>query len=208
MPGSTAIPPQERGVDKSGACFEVEVTFVRVKARAVFVIACLALVVGFGAGCTAAPSSSPDPTTTMFSNEQEAFEAAEETYRAYVDALNQVDLSDPATFEGVYAWTTGELNSEFRKSFSEMHADGWAVGGDSLPILVAARSWNGREQAQLDVCQDVSAVTLTDQDGNSMVRADRPDVQTMRIELVVATTSSTGLLVSAVNGRESGPMCD
>ncbi|MET0860918.1 MAG: hypothetical protein ABW091_07810, partial [Microbacterium sp.] len=60
-------------------------------------------------GCT--PQPAPTPTPTGFATEDEAFAAAEETYRAYVDALNQVDLSDPETFEPVYAWTTGEANA-------------------------------------------------------------------------------------------------
>src|SRR6188768_3952981 len=79
-------------------------------------------------GCFAPPDPEPTP---LFSSEEEAFAAAEATYRAYVDALNQVDLSDPETFEEVYAWTTGEANAGARKSFSQMHADGWIVGGES-----------------------------------------------------------------------------
>lgn len=57
-------------------------------------------------GCT--PTPEPTPTPTGFANEEEAFRAAEETYRAYVDALNEVDLADPATFEPLFVWTTGE----------------------------------------------------------------------------------------------------
>ncbi|HOQ22628.1 MAG TPA: hypothetical protein PLN62_09415, partial [Microbacterium sp.] len=51
-------------------------------------------------GC--APEPAPTPTPTGFASDDEAFAAAEATYRAYVDALNAVDLSDPATFEPVY----------------------------------------------------------------------------------------------------------
>ena len=43
-------------------------------------------VVGALVGC--APSSEPTPTPTGFASEAEAFEAAEATYRAYVDATN------------------------------------------------------------------------------------------------------------------------
>lgn len=38
--------------------------------------------------CTPQPGPSPSPSTTGFANEEEAFAAAEATYRAYVDALN------------------------------------------------------------------------------------------------------------------------
>ena len=54
-----------------------------------------------------------------FATEEEAFAAAEETYREYVDALNQVDLSDPETFEAVYAWTTGDANAKERERSSQ-----------------------------------------------------------------------------------------
>ncbi len=89
-----------------------------------------------------APAPAPSPTTSpTFSSEAEAFAAAEATYRAYVDALNAVDLADPRTFEPVYAWTTGPANAEARRSFSQMHADGWVVSGetkyDDLSIRVS-----------------------------------------------------------------------
>ena len=70
----------------------------------------LALALGLTTGCQ--PEPRRHPSAPAFANEEEAFAAAEETYRAYVDALNQVDLSDPETFEAVYAWTTGDANAE------------------------------------------------------------------------------------------------
>ena len=78
--------------------------------RVVAATLALALVVGLATGCQ--PEPSPSPSGPAFANEEAAFAAAEETYRAYVDALNQVDLSDPETFEAVYAWTTGDANAE------------------------------------------------------------------------------------------------
>ena len=74
----------------------------------------LAIVLGMATGCQ--PEPEPSPTGPVFATEEEAFAAAEETYRAYVDALNQVDLSDPETFEAVYAWTTGDANAGERTS--------------------------------------------------------------------------------------------
>ncbi len=97
------------------------------KSRLLAAAAVLACVMMTTTGCFAQPDPEPTP---LFSSEEEAFAAAEETYRAYVDALNQVDLSDPETFEEVYAWTTGELNASDRKGLSD-HADGGIVGGDS-----------------------------------------------------------------------------
>src|SRR5690349_10893189 len=79
-------------------------------------------------GCASPPDATPTPG---FASEAEAFAAAEKTYRAYVDALNEVDLSDPDTFEAVYSWTTGEANAGERKTLSQMYADGWEVEGQT-----------------------------------------------------------------------------
>ncbi len=98
--------------------------------RVAAVTIALALAVCVMTGCQ--PEPEPSPSAPAFATEEEAFAAAEETYREYVDALNQVDLSDPETFEAVYSWTTGDANAGARESFSEMHADGWTVAGESL----------------------------------------------------------------------------
>src|SRR3546814_3928687 len=86
-------------------------------ARSARALAVLALVGAAATGCVGTPE--PRETTPTPLSDAEAFAAAEETYRAYVDALNQVDLSDPATFEPVYALTTGDLNSQDRRNFSD-----------------------------------------------------------------------------------------
>ena len=160
-------------------------------------------------GCT--PQPRPSPTPTSFATEEEAFAAAEETYRAYVDALNAVDLSDPETFEGVYAWTTGELNAEDRKTFTQMHADGWAVSGDSAAVLVEARSMGGTASApsttQLAVCVDVGGVSLVDRTGKSVVDADRTNLQSTSVILTPSNSSSTGWLISNILGRQGEPKC-
>src|SRR4029078_9293864 len=111
----------------------------RVKPRLVTAVAALVLVATMTSGCLAQPDPEPTPA---FCPEQEALAAAEATYRAYVDALNQVDLSDPDTFEDVYAWTTGDLNSRDRENFSTWHAEGYSITGsariDSVSPLEAS----------------------------------------------------------------------
>lgn len=164
----------------------------------------LALLLG---GCTPEPAPQPTPTPP-FTSEEEAFAAAEATYRAYVDALNQVDLSDPATFEPVFAWTTGKANAGARETFSEMHAEQWQVDGPTVvaKVVPTADGW-AENFVQLDVCLDVSSVTLVDRDGNSVVAPDRSDVQAMRVTTEPAKTP-TGMAISDIDGREDGPSCD
>ncbi|HEX5730921.1 hypothetical protein, partial [Microbacterium sp.] len=144
----------------------------------------LAIVLGLATGCQ--PQPEPSPSGPAFATEDEAFAAAEETYRAYVDALNQVDLSDLETFEAVYEWTTGDANAQARETFSEMHADKWTVSGASIPTVVKPRAWGGPELVEMEVavCLDVSAVQLLDETGQSVVDADRPDVQSMQVSMV------------------------
>ncbi|MBW9120676.1 hypothetical protein JNB63_11265 [Microbacterium trichothecenolyticum] len=175
----------------------------RVTAAALSGLLALAL-----AGCT---TPEPEPTpTSAFSSEDEAFAAAEETYRAYVDALNQVDLSDPETFEAVYSWTTGEANAEARKTFAQMHADGWTVSGISVVNLVEPSSGSDAESNAigLAICLDVADVTLVDAEGSSMVSADRPDLQSMLIRLEPSTATSTGMAINQFSGRDGEPRCE
>ena len=173
--------------------------------RVAAVTLALAMVVTFATGCQ--PEPAPSSTGPVFATEEEAFAAAEETYRAYVDALNQVDLSDPETFEAVYAWTTGEANANERKTLTQMHADGWNVSGEST-----VRSFRGEtadiDSAQVDavVCSDVSAVEVVDANGQSVVSAQRPDEYALAIEFVSSTGTQTGLAIASSNAVED-PAC-
>lgn len=170
-------------------------------ARFARTLAVLALVGAAATGCAGTPE--PRDTTPTPLSDEEAFAAAEETYRAYVDALNQVDLSDPATFEPVYALTTGDAMAGLKESFSQMHADGWTVSGESIPSVVQPVQSDG--DIQLAVCLDVSGVEVTDGTGESVVDQDRVDVQSM---LVTVSSAGDRWLVSSFDGREGEPSCD
>ncbi|MGX5770884.1 hypothetical protein ACWKWN_09040 [Microbacterium trichothecenolyticum] len=151
------------------------------------------------AGCT---TPEPEPTpTSAFSSEDEAFAAAEETYRAYVDALNQVDLSDPETFEAVYSWTTDDLNATDRKSFSQWHADGFSKTGAAMIISFEPQSYASSPQRQVLVgaCLDISTVDILDASGNSVVSPDRPPVQSLTVTFVEADSSPTSFRVASLD---------
>ncbi len=156
------------------------------------------------AGVLSACASTPEPTepTPLFTSEADAFAAAEETYRAYVDALNQVDLSDPETFEDVYAWTTGDANAGERKSLSTMHADGWAVRGDTLIQSVEVEDFAPTEEpiVLLGICTDVHAVEVFDASGESVVSPDRPTAQSSIVAFTSDRASPTGLKIAEIVG--------
>ena len=154
--------------------------------------------------CT--PEPAPSPTPTGFASEDEAFRAAETTYRSYIDALNNVDLSDPATFEPLFELTTGQANEDARKEFSQMHADGWVVAGKSSVTLVQPSGDWAPTRVTLSVCVDVGSVTLVDSAGNSVVNPERQDVQSMSVDLKTIDRT-TEWAISRFAGRSGEPEC-
>ncbi|MCR2811471.1 hypothetical protein [Microbacterium sp. zg.Y1084] len=167
-----------------------------------------AVIVALLTACTPEPQPAPTPTSTGFASEADAFAAAEETYRAYVDALNQVDLSDPATFEAVYAWTTGEANANERQTLSTMHAESLAKTGSNE--LISFRGDTGSSSLPTEIaavaCVDVSTVEVIDLAGDSVVSASRPDRYALQLELIASPTTPTGLQIASSNAIED-PAC-
>lgn len=157
------------------------------------------------AGCAPTPPEA-EPTPT-FATEAEAFAAAEETYRAYVDALNQVDLSDPETFENLWGWTAGDLNAADRKSLTGYHSDGVEMEGKSLIAAVAPASELYPESIRLRVCLDVESFVLLSESGASLTPDDRADVLSLTVSLIRSPDSPTGLLIDALAPREGEPKC-
>jgi hypothetical protein len=160
-------------------------------------------------GCFGFPAAKPSTSAPAFASDKEAYAAAEKTYRAYVDALNRVDLADPKTFEPVFALTTGDMNANDRKNLSGLHADQVAIAGESrVTRLEPATISIDRRQVTLAVCDDVSSVTLTDRNGQSRVAADRVPIQTLTVRLVASGSSSTDYRIEDLLGREGEPTCN
>ncbi|MGO1630315.1 hypothetical protein [Microbacterium sp. JB110] len=151
----------------------------------------------------------PDPEPTGFATEEEALEAARETYEGYVEATNQLDFSAPATAEPVYEWLTGQALADERKVFTEAHADKLSRAGASSVTLVelATEDIAGSEFA-VNACVDVSNVQVFDESGEVLSFEDRPDVQPVLVAVVISESSSSGLLISSMEGREGNPTCD
>lgn len=175
----------------------------RRQATAALVVAAL---LTSGCGSPAAPPT-PDPTASSSSpidDDAAAFAAAEATYRAYVDALNAVDLSDPATFEPVYALTTGEMRATEESNLVSLHTRGVTKEGQTDVLDVIPDQTDGTV-ATLFACLDVSRVTLLDRDGSSLVEDDRADVQQFSLRLERGADGSW--LLNDAAGYSEGPAC-
>lgn len=160
--------------------------------RALSALSAGLLALGMLSACT--PTPEPKPTkTALFASDEEAFKAAEETYRAYTEALNEVDTSDPKTFEPMFALTTGDFLAADKKTFSELHAEDLTMTGE-----VRVAKFSGMESAPpfeevtATVCVDVSAADVVDASGVSQVAPDRPDVNALTVTF---RTSDRQLLI-------------
>lgn len=183
------------------------VTVVRMRGRrrathGAIVIAVLACSL---AACT--PEPAPSPTPTGFASEEEAFAAAEATYRAYVDALNEVDLSDPATFEPVFALLVDEYRLAEQQQFHQYHSDGAVVSGVSIPELIESFKWVDERTVSVAGCINVSDVQLHNAAGASLVAPDRPAIQSTLATVRWEPSSPTGAGIAAITGRAGEPAC-
>lgn len=133
------------------------------------------------AGCAPTPEPTPTPTAA-FASEEEAFAAAEETYRAYTDALNAIDPKNPETFERTYEFSGGGFQSADRENFSTMHAEGYVIDGDALVTRFVGKEVDeSLDRVVAVICVDVSNVTIHDSTGASVVNPNRPDVYEIEV---------------------------
>jgi hypothetical protein len=143
-------------------------------------------------GCAPQPDATPTPSATAlpFATDEEAFAAAEATYRAYVDAQNGVVISDPETFANVYEWSTGEAGAAARTYLTELHSLGHEVSGKTRVLSV------GGAAERLLVCVDVGAVKMIDASGGLVANPDHVSIQSFVVTFQERPSTATGLAVS------------
>ena len=142
-------------------------------------------------GCAPAPAPTPTPTAA-FASEEDAFAAAEETYRTFTARLNEVELSDPTTFEPLFRLSSGEFEAADREAYSAMHAEGLTIDGETKILSFAGTTAVEPFQTiSAKVCLDVSTVTVTDATGASRVDPGRPSVYGLDVVFVASGSSFT-----------------
>ncbi|WP_157541104.1 hypothetical protein [Microbacterium sp. XT11] len=156
------------------------------------------------AGCSAAPAAPVPTPTPTFANKEEAFTAAEETYRAFTKRLNEVDLADTSTFEPLFDLSSGAFEKADRKAYSQMHAEGYTMTGETK-----VQSFTGKaasppyETVIAHVCLDTSSVVVLDSAGVSQVSPDRPDVYSLDVTFVMDDQGR--MLIDAAEKNEEEP---
>ncbi len=144
---------------------------------------CAALLATTMSACAPGPAPTPAPTPA-FATEEEAFAAAEEVYRAYNDALNNVDPANPESFESALDLSSGEVRAADRERFSLMQAEGHQISGSAR--VLSFQGLNARppfDSVSAQVCLDVREVSIVDANGNSLVSPDRPDAYSIVVTL-------------------------
>ncbi|MFJ4044694.1 hypothetical protein ACIPV2_02990 [Microbacterium sp. NPDC089987] len=168
-------------------------------------LAAAGLLIGMLSACTP-DEPTPKPTkTAAFATDEEAFAAAEETYRAYVDAVNTSDLDRPESFEPVYDFLTGTALAVERESVSKYQAAAIMREGDTRFDRFTPVAASG-ETITANLCIDVSAVQLTYSDGSSALPPDRLTRDSREVTFV-SGGSPTGLAISEYDNPEGDFSC-
>lgn len=140
-------------------------------------------------GCAPEPASTPSPTG--FASEEEAFAAAEATYRAYVDAVN-ARREDPDSLPDPTDMLTADAYNDHVDTQQALDERGWRVDGATLIASVEHLSVTP-DTAEISVCIDASQTRVMDSGGTDVTPPDRDE--RLQVDVTVVPVSGT-LLIS------------
>ncbi len=157
--------------------------------RATMVTLGLAAAAVMLSGCVA-PAPEPTPTSTaVFASEDEAFAAAEETYRAYVDAGNARD-EDPHSQPDPQSFLVGEAleaDIDANRKFAEV---GLRIVGTSAIVAVNPIMADlDTGETTIRVCMDDSRTRVLNDAGEDVTRADRDATTELEVSLLQVGTT-------------------
>lgn len=145
------------------------------------------------AGCTT--SEPPEPTpTSPFANEEEAFAAAEETYRAYASAEN-ARRDDPAAPDPQVFLTGDALENDIdgQRRFAELGVH--LVGPSEVTSFEAQTASRDNSTVAAIVCLDSTAARLVDDAGTDVTPEERD--ATLALEVSLKYVGGTFLIVDS-----------
>ena len=159
----------------------------------------LALALGMTTACQ--PEPAPSPSGPVFANEEEAFAAAEETYRAYVDALNQ-RRADPRSSPEPQSFLIGQALDVDIETRQQLDQAGLSLEGSTevaAVSLVKAQTEDGL--VQLEVCLDSTGTRVISEAGDDVTPADREAISLLTVDLLSATS---GLMIEYSTTKTAG----
>lgn len=133
-------------------------------------------------GCDGSPA--PAASTPPFASEEEAFAAAEETYRAYVDALNARRHDSSASPSPADFLTAAALEADLSAQ-EQLRENGIRIAGDTRVDAFEGRSWDGTAGTSL-VCLDATDTQVLNDEGVDVTPPDRELRSTLRIGFVLS----------------------
>jgi hypothetical protein len=137
------------------------------------------------AGCTTPEPATPTPTAA-FSSEEEAFAAAEETYRAYVDATNSRRV-DPSAQPSPFDFLTGDALESDIDAETLQRQHGLQIVGPTFVVDVRGLDYaSPTGSVRISVCIDVAQARVVDESGNDVTPDDRADRAMLDVGLVSA----------------------
>jgi hypothetical protein len=134
-------------------------------------------------GCAPQPDATPTPSATAlpFATDEEAFAAAEATYRAYVDAANVQRLGGDQSL--VLPYLVGTARTEELAAQSLLAGEGLRVVGETLiASFEGTATWNRTIVAV--ACLDASATHVLDSSGADVTAEDREERLLVELEFV------------------------
>ncbi|MBN9225056.1 MAG: hypothetical protein ABS63_06830 [Microbacterium sp. SCN 70-27] len=141
--------------------------------------ATLLIVVGLAA---CAPGPAPSPTPTGFASEEEAFAAAEATYRAYVEAGNE-ERVEPTRSPSSSSFLTGRALQDNIDGEAQLAEAGVRLVGSSSVTNAHLEEWTP-SKVTIIVCLDFREVRVVDADGNDVTPESRGDNASLQIDFV------------------------
>lgn len=174
-----------RVVDNVSGAFSIRVsvgavTMTTTLLRAVSALAAAGLLVGMLSACTPEAEPTPEPTkTAAFATDEEAFAAAEETYRAFVHENSRPDGDEEAYLAGIAL--KEHLKGEQQLKDAGIRGVGEAVV-KSFDIAASSLSAD-RTSLTAEACVDITAVRVLDTNGHDVTPESRPTMIATRVEM-------------------------
>jgi hypothetical protein len=144
-------------------------------------------------GCSPAPEPEPTPTPA-FASEEEAFAAAEETYRAYIDAGN-ARIAGSSTPDPRQLLVGSALEADIDTANLLLEKGLRLEGEAKLASFhgTSAELSSSPEVVKATVCVVAAGTRLVDIDGHDVTPSDRPDASSLQVTFIWVSGS---LLIS------------